>query len=64
MHSEHYLFRNKWVKSDSRWWIVVRWKCMEVMGDYGDDTPKISPDLALLGMMDTAHLRTPELLWV
>ncbi len=37
---------------------------MEVMGDYGDDTPTLTPDFALLGVIDTAHLRTPELLWV
>ena len=37
---------------------------MKVMGDYGDDTPTLTPDFALLGVMDTAHLGSPELLWV
>ena len=37
---------------------------MKVIRDYGDDTPTLTPDFALLGVMDTAHLGTPELLWV
>ena len=37
---------------------------MKVMGDYGDETPTLTPDFALIGVMDTAPQHTPELLWV
>ena len=37
---------------------------MKVMGDYGDEKPTQTPNFALIGVMDTAPLHTPELLWV